>query len=251
MIAALPPPPAVSAALTESRVEVSARFHGAAIVLYGAVEGGAPSSSDVVVVVRGPTRPVRLVRKQRIAGVWLNSRPVLFEGAPGFYETAATRPLGDITDFSTLRRLGIGVDHLAIDAPQETRSETRYGVRDMVVSRLGGDYLEWLGAVIRLKQSAELYDLQPRGVRFVDHGLFRAEIRLPTDAPVGRYQADVWLFQGGRPVSVRRRELLVEKVGVERDIYLAAHTHPWLYGLACVLLGLGSGWAASRLFRRT
>jgi uncharacterized protein (TIGR02186 family) len=237
-------------ALTESRVEVTASFRGAAIVLYGAVEGLPDRPGDVVVVVRGPLQPVRLVRKTRIDGLWLNSRPVLFEGAPGFYEVAATRPLSEITDFSTLQRLRIGVDHLAIAAPQEARAETRYGVRDMVVSRLGGDYLDWLGGLVRLKSRAGLYDEEPHGVRFVDRGLFRAEIALPTDAPVGRYTADVWLFRDGKAVSERSRALVVEKIGFARWIYVAAHRSPWLYGLACVLLGLGSGWAASWAFRR-
>lgn len=121
--------------------------------------GDAPA--DVVVVVRGPDAPVRLVRKSRNMGVWLNSRPVLFEGAPGFYMTASTRPLSDIADFGQLRRLGVGVNHLRINAPEESRTVTRYGVRDVVVSRLGEDYLDWRRAVIRLKEAAQLYDTDP------------------------------------------------------------------------------------------
>lgn len=245
------PPPAITADLTTTRVEVSERFRGASIVLYGAVEGGDPKHpGDVVVVVRGPEQPVRLVRKMRVAGLWLNSRPVLFEGAPGFYQAAASRPLNEIADFSDLTRLRLGLEHLAIAAPQEARTETRYGVSDMVVNQLGGDYLDWLDAVIRLKTKARLYEMEPHGVRFVDRGLFRAEIRLPTDAPVGRYEAQVLLFRDGRMVAQRSRDLVVEKVGFEREIWLIAHRSPWLYGLACTLLGLGSGWLAARLFRR-
>jgi uncharacterized protein (TIGR02186 family) len=242
------PPAAVSAALTTTRVEVSSNFRGASIVLYGAVEGARPG--DVVVVVRGPVQPVRIVRRVQVAGLWLNSRPVLFEGAPGFYEAAATRPLHEIADFATLNRLRLGVDHLAIEAPQEARAETRYGVRDMVVNTLGADYLDWLNALVRLKEKDRLYEDAPRGVRFVDRGLFRAEISLPADAPVGRYQADVFLFQGGRVAAMRSRTLEVEKIGFERQVWVAAHRFAWLYGLGCVLLGLGSGWLASRLFRR-
>lgn len=255
MIAPPPPnpaPPAISAALTTTRVQVSSRFRGASIVLYGAVHGGDPDHpGDVVVVVRGPEQPVRVVRKTQVAGLWLNSRPVLFEGAPGFYEAAATRPLNEIADFGALTRLRLGVEHLAIEAPQEARTDTRYGVRDMVVNRLGGDYLDWMSAVIRLKEKARLYEVEPRGVRFVDRGLFRAEIRLPTDAPVGRYRADVLLFRDGRLVSERSRMLVVEKIGFEREVWLIAHRLPWLYGLACVLLGVGSGWLGARLFRRS
>jgi len=269
MIQALPPPPPaveapapersastqgelrVAAALTDARVSVDSSFRGASIVLYGAVFNPGDDPTDVVVVVRGPDAPVRLVKKTRNMGVWINSRPVVFEGAPGFYMTASTRPLGDIADFGQLRRLGVGVDHLRINAPEESRTVTRYGVRDVVISRLGEDYLDWRRAVIRLREAAALYNTDPDGVRFVDRGLFRAEIELPAVAPTGQYFAEVWLFQEGEPVSVSNLTLTVEKVGFERDIFEFAHRRPWTYGILCVLLAAFTGWGASRIFRRS
>ena len=267
MMQTLPPPPSVeapapersvstldevrvAAALTDARVMVDSSFRGASIVLYGAVFNPSDTPADVVVVVRGPDAPVRLVRKTRNMGVWLNSRPVLFEGAPGFYMTASTRPLSDIAEFGQLRRLGVGLDHLRINAPEESRTVTRYGVRDVVVSRLGEDYLDWRRAVIRLREAAALYDSDPDGVDFVDEGLFRAEVELPAVAPTGKYFAEVWLFQQGEPVSVSNLTLTVEKVGLERDIYEFAHRRPWSYGVLCVILAAFTGWGASRVFRR-
>jgi len=253
MADALPPAPpaAVAAALTETNVRVTSSFRGARIVLYGAVFDPTARPSDVVVIVRGPEQPVRVARKVQVAGLWLNSRPVVFQGAPGFYMAASNRPLADIAGFATLRRLGAGVDHLAINAPAERRVETRYGVRDMVVSRLGTDYLAWRRAVVRLKTRAGLYAADERGVRFVDGGLFRAEIALPAGAPTGVYQARVLLFQDRRPVAERVRTLSVEKAGFERALYLLAHDRPWSYGLASVAVALAAGWAASVAFRRS
>lgn len=245
-----PPVPAISAALTDTTVQVSSDFRGARIVLYGAMFDVGTEPSDVVVLVRGPEQPVRLSRKRRIAGLWLNSRPILFRGAPGFYRAASNRPLDQIATFGTLRRLGAGVDHLPIAAPGEQHVETRYGVRDVTVTSLGADYYMWRRAVVRLKENAGLYREDERGVRFVDKGLFRAEIALPTGAPTGVYRADILLFQGGRPVSRRARTLTVEKVGIERTLYVMAHDRPWSYGLAAMAFALLAGWAASAAFRR-
>lgn len=241
----------VASAMTDARVMIDSSFQGASIVVYGAVFNPTDRPADVVVVVRGPDGPVRLVKKTRNLGFWLNSRPVLFEGAPGFYMTASTRPLSDIADFGQLRRLGVGVDHLRIAAPQESRTVTRYGVRDVVVSRLGEDYLDFRRAVIRLREAAALYNTDPAGVEFVDNGLFRAELELPAVAPTGQYFAEVWLFQDGEPVSVSNLTLTVEKVGLERDIYEFAHRRPWSYGVLTVLLAALMGWGASRVFRRS
>jgi uncharacterized protein (TIGR02186 family) len=203
-----------------------------------------------VVIVRGPDEPIRIARKSRLAGLWINSRPVVFQGAPGFYIAASTRPLDEIARFGELRRLEAGVDHLKFNAPDEQRTETRYGVRDVVVSRLGGDYLDWKNAVLRLKADEGLYAVNEHGVRFVDKGLFRAEIALPAEAPIGRYEARILLFQNGQPVSEKDRALIVEQVGVERALYLWAHDRPWSYGLAAMAVALGAGWAASAALRR-
>jgi len=81
-------------------------------------------------------------------------------------------------------------------------------------------------------------------------GLFRAEIALPAQAPTGQYRADILLFQDGEPVSVRTRTLTVEKVGVERTLYVWAHERPWLYGIVAMALALAAGWAASFAMRR-
>lgn len=254
MVLDLPPdarPPAVSAALTNANVRVTSSFRGAEIELYGAVFDPYDRPSDVVVIVRGPEAPVRIARKTKIAGLWLNSRPVVFEGAPGFYMTASTRPLDQIAGFSVLRTLGAGINHLAINAPMEERVETRYGVRDVVVSGLGPDYLDWRRAVVRLKTKAGLYAADQDGVVYVDQDLFKAEIALPAGAPTGVYTTEIILFQDGQPVSRRIRGLTVEKAGVERALYLFAHRRPWLYGLASVAIALAAGWAASVAFRRT
>jgi uncharacterized protein (TIGR02186 family) len=88
------------------------------------------------------------------------------------------------------------------------------------------------------------------GVRFVDKGLFRAEIALPAEAPIGRYDVRILLFQNGQPVSEKDRTLTVEKVGAARSLYLWAHERPWSYGLAAMAFALAAGWAASSAFRR-
>lgn len=254
----LPPPlppsvasASVSAALTTTLVEVTSDYHGQKIVLYGAVFNKTDQPTDVVVVVRGPEQPIRIARKVQVAGLWLNSRPVVFQGAPGFYTVASSRPLTQIADYGTLRRLAIGMDHLAFTIPADGAVETRFGVKDLVVSRLGSDYLDYRRAVVRIKHAAGLYDQNERGVTYVDKGLFRAEINLPTSAPIGRYEAQIHLFQQGREVQVRHRSLEVRKVGIERTIYLFAHERPWAYGILAVFLAIGTGYGASVIFRRS
>jgi uncharacterized protein (TIGR02186 family) len=243
------PPPTIAAALTDTSIQVTSSFRGARIVLYGAVFDPQRAPHDVVVVVRGPEEPVRIVRKVRIAGLWLNTRPAVFRGAPGYYMAASTRPLGQIAGFAVRRRFRLGVENIFLEE-QEARSETRFGVPGVLVSPLGQDYYEYRRAVVRLKQREGLYAADSDAVRFVDQNLFRADVALPAAAPTGRYEADIHLFRDGRLIALRTRTLTVEKVGVERLIYVFAHEREWTYGVVSVLFAIASGWLASAVFRR-
>jgi uncharacterized protein (TIGR02186 family) len=123
-------------------------------------------------------------------------------------------------------------------------------VEGVVVSPLEEDYFDYRRAVVRLKQQEGLYAADSNAVRFVDAGLFRADIALPAAAPTGRYEADIHLFRNGQPVAVRTRTLTVEKAGVERVLYVFAHERPWTYGVVSVLFAIAAGWTASAIFRR-
>ena len=53
-----------------------------------------------------------------------------------------------------------------------------------------------------------------------------------------------------REIAAATREIEISKSGFERSIALAARNNRLLYGLACVILSLGLGWAAATVFRR-
>ncbi|MCA3740822.1 TIGR02186 family protein [Phenylobacterium sp.] len=223
------PPVQLLADLTNANIEVNAGYSGASISVFGAVFDPRENLADVIVVVRGPEQKTSIARRERRAGLWLNGAPARVSGAPGFHLTASSRDLSRIADPLTLGAAGVGLDSLPLSVP-------------------GG--AEYRQAFIRLKAREGLYAEDPGGVDFVDRGLFRAQVDLPVSAPVGRYRVEVLLFQDGKPVARRGRDLTIEKVGVERLISGFAQQRPWSYGMVCVLIALAAGWAASAAFRR-
>ena len=236
--------PQIAAALTEDFVEIRSNFAGAELTLFGAAVGF-EEGDDIVVAVRGPARDLRVMRKRRLAGIWVNAAPVRFEDVASFYAVASTRPLAEFATFSALRRNGIGMAHLPLSAPETERVETRFGVPDMRVSDLGGEIVDYRAAIVRNKARAELFAETPDGVEMFDNGLFAARIFLPSATPTGVYEADVYLFRNGEPVASRRTSLEVVKAGIERTIYNLAHDQPLAYGLLAVIMAGLAGWAAA------
>ena len=239
----------IVAALTEDVVEIRSNFAGAELVLYGAARG-LREGDDIAVVVRGPERELRVMRKARVAGIWINRAPVRFEGVPGYYAVASTRPVEAFATFSAMRRNEIGAEHVRLSAPETERTETRFGVTDVRVSDLGAEIVDYRAAIVRAKARDGLFLEAPEGVEVLEGGLFRAEVRLPPETPVGRYDADVYLFRDGAPAATRRATLEVRKAGVERALYELAHQQPVLYGLLAVIFAALSGWGAAEMFRR-
>ena len=83
---------------TEHGPAITTGFAGTNVLLFGAVDG----QGDVVVVVRGPDRPVTIHRKSRVLGIWANTAQMTFERAPSFYAVASSRPLNEIAPATVL-----------------------------------------------------------------------------------------------------------------------------------------------------
>ena len=67
---------------------------------------------------------------------------------------------------------------------------------------------------------------------------------------MGTYTAETFLIERGRVLAAATRDIEIDKSGFERFVALAARRHRLVYGLCCVALSLGLGWAAAAAFRR-
>lgn len=229
--------PSIVAALTHETVEIREDFAGLELVLYGATRG-LTLQDEIVVVLRGPGEDLRVMRKERNFGIWINSAPLEFEDVPSYYAIATSLPLDDIATPQSLAGSGIGLPAtLAIMAEPTVATTER-------------DVSPYLTAIARAGRRDGLYAEAQRGVEVLDGGLFRATISLPPLTPVGNYVADVYLFRDGRAIASRSASLRVEKAGLERFVYEFAHRLPMLYGLICVLLAMLAGYIANVAFNR-
>ncbi len=238
----------IAAAVTEDVVEIRSDFAGAPLTVFGAAEG-LQDGDDIVVAVRGPQRDLRVMKKERVLGIWINAAPVRFEDVASYYAVASTRPLQDFASFGALRRNGIGMAHLPLRAPDEERTETLLGVPGVRVSDLGAEIVDYREAVVRNKTRQSLYVEADGGVERLEGGLFIARLFLPSETPVGDYTIEVYLFRDGAPIATRQAELSVAKAGLERVLYDLAHERPILYGLLALILAALSGWLAALVTR--
>jgi uncharacterized protein (TIGR02186 family) len=221
------------------QVEIQYSFSGAQLLLFGAIsypEGRTPRQpADIAVVLRGPVQPILLREKQKIAGIWMNADSSRFRSAPSFYAVASSRPIHDLVD-------------------DRTASIYELGIHNLQLSPGGGSLPEkeqhFEAGLLDLRSRAGLYSENGHGVEITDGILYRAVITIPSQVPVGTYTAETFLIDRGHVIAAATRDIQINKSGFERSIALAARRDRFLYGLACVTLSLGLGWAAALAFRR-
>jgi uncharacterized protein (TIGR02186 family) len=227
--------------VSQRDIEIAYSFTGAELLLFGAIlypggrlpRGEAPT--DVVVVVKGPTQPVLVREKQKVAGIWVNAEHQRYSSAPSFYAVASSRPIERIVDTRTRAIYELGLDSLQLSPGSSAISAVEHRFQQGLVD---------------LKRRAGLYVEAPHAVEITDGVLYRARLTIPARVPVGRFTAETFLIRNGRVLAAAVRDIDIRKSGFERFVARAADRDSIAYGLVAVALSVGLGLAAGWIARR-
>jgi uncharacterized protein (TIGR02186 family) len=229
--------------LSNHRVAITSNFVGEDLVLFGTVEPDVnatvrSSGYDIVTTVTGPLKTYRTRRKARVLGIWVNVDSREFLRVPAYLAILANRPVSEITNPESLRRLQVGLDNF------------------ILTQRVGADFADTVrddpfrAAFIHLETQAGLYNERSTGVTFLTPSVFRAAIPVPSNAAVGNYSIEVKLFANGNLIARTNSAFEIIKAGFEQYVADAAVNRGLLYGLTTAMLALLTGWFASVVFRR-
>lgn len=227
--------------VSQRDIEIAYSFTGAELLLFGAIlyPGGrlprGAARTDIVVVVKGPTQPVLVREKEKVAGIWVNAAHQRYSSAPSFYALASSRPIQQIVDERTRAIYELGLDSLQLSPGSNAVS---------TVER------RFQRGLVDLRRRAGLYLEAPHAVEITDGVLYRARLTIPARVPVGRFTAETFLIRDGRVLAAAVRDIDIRKSGFERFVARAAERQSLLYGLVAVALSVGLGLAAGWIARR-
>lgn len=220
-------PPAVAAPeaavdLSQDFIPVTQDFDGARLTVFGALRQAA---SHIVVVFEGPPATALVRPKVRKYGIWINDEAQKLENIPSFYAVLSSRPVSKITDKKTAEKLMLGVAYLPVSG---TAAE----------------------GLLQNRQTKGFYYDNDQAVRIRDKKLFRVDVDLPPNVPVGEYKASIYEFAGGTLVASRNTSFKIAQTGLNGSIKNMAVAHAGLYAMLAVVMALGVGAGAAHLFRR-
>ena len=232
------PTETIVAGLSQNRVSITANFDGSEILIYGAVKRDEPAPDDsrleMIITVQGPAMPLVIRRKEKMAGIWLNTSAVRIDAAPSFYAVASTGPMDDIlSDTDDLRH----------------RITIPLAIRAVGISAEAANAPDFVEALLRIRQNEDRYRVAEGMVQLVEQTLFRTDVVLPANLTEGNYRVRIFLLREGRVVDTQERIIGVRKAGLERFLFNLAHERPFIYGLTSLIMAAVAGWAASAAFR--
>lgn len=226
--------------VSQSRIEVRQGFTGADLLLYGAIidpagTRGRTQEYDIVVVLKGPTQPIKVREKERIAGIWMNAGASDFRSAPSFFAVASSRPVTEIVDERTAAIFELSSDFIQLSPSGQIEPE---------------EQARFVQGLVELRRQQGLYLEDPQGVRISENVLYQARIAVPSNVTTGTYTAETFAIARGRVLASATARIEVVKVGIGGQVVMAAQRWSFWYGLGAIALSLGMGWLAGRVFAR-
>ena len=171
-------------------------------------------------------------------------------------------PIGDAFVAGGQATAGLDRPEASIGKPgsDDTPSPGDAGASDPATMAAGPRRQDILGSVAnrdryaealrRIREGSGLYNQRIGGVEFVSPTLFRADLRLPADLPVGQHVVRAYLFRSGVFIREKSEPLSVVKTGFESVVDDFANRYGFLYGLFAVALAIFTGWFGRIVFKR-
>ncbi len=223
--------------VSQHEVQVRQGFKGAELLLFGAIL--APDGTragrdyDIVVVLKGPTSPIVLREKRKVAGIWINAESTRLNSVPAYFAVSSSRPIARIADGKTAAIYELGLPWLQL-SPTEA-------IDPKALDRFAG-------GLVDLMMRKGLYRQDEGGVKVKEQVLYQARIDLPSNVRTGRYTAETFAVSRGRVVASAISEVEVRKLGFEGAVAQFSRNYAFLYGLIAVAISVFMGWLAGRVF---
>ena len=220
--------------IDKSNIELSTRFDGTSLLVFGAISPGDDRASLLVEVV-GPPKSVDIRKKVQIWGIWVNKKIARFQGIPSFYQISISNPEHPILKEIEYQKLkSFFYDFLEI---------TSISINDN-----NGE--QYYNELTRLKKKLGNLSAFEEKVDIIDGKLFSYKVNLPKKIYPGIYKIKMTLIdQEGLELSKSEQSVNVSKVGLQEFLSSTSKNSPVFYGLFSVIIALFLGFSAAQLFR--
>jgi len=217
--------PAIEPILSPETIDVGTFYNGADVQ----VSADIPVCDGAILVMEAGRDEIKLNRKGRVAGIWLNVAKVTVENVPKVYLLATSGKLEDIYPSERIGEAPFGVEYL--------RRKIKFICDEPLT---GTEFDEFL----RLKTDNGAYKMDI-GINLEpgDPGRMELSASLPIapTVPPGTYKVLLYCFKNGEQVGFGEAELNIKRIGFAHLMANLAQDHAALYGLLAIAVAMVVG----------
>jgi hypothetical protein len=220
--------------LQPKQLQIDSFFHGKDI----AVRAVFPGDCDLVLKLAGPREDLRLMKKGRVGGLWMNVEPVVFKNIPKVYLLWTPGNLPAAGGSQNLKELELDfASVLSGSLPGKTGVQEESLIQEL----------------IKLKERDQLYNIYQGAIqakRLGKSSMSQAEVtlHLPVKIQPGTYSLELIAVKEGKKSLLLSQPLRVQLSGLPAILWSLAVHRGLLYGIVAVLIATLSGLGTGVLF---
>ncbi len=238
----MPPP-----TLTPEKIAMGTFYDGVRV----RIAGTAPSDSGLLIVIRGSEKDEFFNREGRIGIIWLNADRIHVKQAPSLFISFSSAEVPSLLDRSSLDEYLLdenavmkGIRCLShckcnLSSGREQQNCTHGTQPDPSYDQL------LRASFLSLKLNEGSYRAYPRAIGLTtlagSETGYSLEFQWPRKAPPGDYRVEVYACRDHKVIARSAATLQLVEVGFPAYVFNLATVHPWIYGLASVLVAMLAG----------
>ena len=78
--------------LSDNEIEIQTNFNGKEVIIFGLTD----PKFDTILVIKGPSKNTKVQKKERLFGLWINTKRIIYKDLPSIFFIASSSPINKI-----------------------------------------------------------------------------------------------------------------------------------------------------------
>jgi len=226
----------LTAKANHDRITVDFFYHGSTV----SVKGVSDPNKDLIIKITSDEGQQALREKGKLGGLlWMNVGELKIDHVPNIYFLHSTKDIEDILSRDEINKHVIGYpalkNHVAMNASDEAEKD------------------KWFNEFIKYKEFSKLYGTTTGQISLTEgKGTQNYYIltQWPYQAPPGNYTVTVYAVKDRKVVETATSNVVVEQVGVVKELANIAKNNAAEYGFISIFAALSAGFGVAMIFRK-
>ena len=221
--------------LSDESIKINTNFNGREVIIFGISD----PSYDTILVLKGPNKNARLTIKERLFGIWVDTKKFTYKEIPSIFFIASSSPINKILDENIIRQKRLNFKNFDNNLSNKNNQDTKI---------FEDNLYEWNRNLIRKQKENNFY--KKYNLEIVDNKLFQTRVFFPPNTIPGEYNVNILQVKSRKIISDDNKTIIIKKTGFGNKIYEFAQKKPFFYGIICIIFAALSGLIAATVFRR-